>query len=221
MTGSSDSFGSKATLDVGGRKVDIYRLDARREGRCRRRRHAAVLAAHPAREPAAQRGRQDGHARGHRGGRLHGIRSAQARATRSRSARRACSCRTSPACPRVVDLAAMRDAFARSAATPSAINPLQPVDLVIDHSVQVDELRHAALVRRERRARVRAQPRALPVPALGPARVQEHARRAARHRHRATRSTSSTSRRSCSRPSATASPRRIPTRSSAPTRTPR
>ena len=41
--------------------------------------------------------------------------------------------------PAVVDLAAMRDALARLGGDPKRINPLQPVDLVIDHSVQVDE----------------------------------------------------------------------------------
>jgi aconitate hydratase len=41
--------------------------------------------------------------------------------------------------PAVVDLAAMRDALARLGGDASLINPLQPVDLVIDHSVQVDE----------------------------------------------------------------------------------
>jgi aconitate hydratase len=41
--------------------------------------------------------------------------------------------------PCVVDLAAMRDAIATLGGSPSRINPLQPVDLVIDHSVQVDE----------------------------------------------------------------------------------
>jgi aconitate hydratase len=40
--------------------------------------------------------------------------------------------------PCVVDLAAMRDAVARLGADPAKINPLVPVDLVIDHSVQVD-----------------------------------------------------------------------------------
>jgi len=40
--------------------------------------------------------------------------------------------------PAVVDLAAMRDQFAKMGGDPSRINPLQPVDLVIDHSVQVD-----------------------------------------------------------------------------------
>ncbi len=41
--------------------------------------------------------------------------------------------------PCVVDLAAMRDAIAALGGDPAKINPLQPVDLVIDHSVQVDE----------------------------------------------------------------------------------
>jgi aconitate hydratase len=41
--------------------------------------------------------------------------------------------------PAVVDLAAMRDAIKALGGSPQRINPLQPVDLVIDHSVQVDE----------------------------------------------------------------------------------
>ncbi len=41
--------------------------------------------------------------------------------------------------PCVVDLAAMRDALVALGGDPTRINPLQPVDLVIDHSVQVDE----------------------------------------------------------------------------------
>ena len=40
--------------------------------------------------------------------------------------------------PAVVDLAAMRSAMARLGGNPSEINPVIPVDLVIDHSVQVD-----------------------------------------------------------------------------------
>lgn len=46
--------------------------------------------------------------------------------------------------PAVVDLAAMRDAMKALGADPQRINPLQPVDLVIDHSVQVDEYGSAA-----------------------------------------------------------------------------
>jgi aconitate hydratase len=40
--------------------------------------------------------------------------------------------------PALVDLAAMRDAMIRLGGDPKRINPLVPVDLVIDHSVQVD-----------------------------------------------------------------------------------
>lgn len=40
--------------------------------------------------------------------------------------------------PAIVDLAAMRDAVARDGGDPSIINPLIPVDLVIDHSVTVE-----------------------------------------------------------------------------------
>ncbi|MGN5519038.1 aconitate hydratase AcnA [Halopseudomonas sp. Lyrl_26] len=40
--------------------------------------------------------------------------------------------------PAVVDLAAMRDAMVRAGGDPQRINPLSPVDLVIDHSVMVD-----------------------------------------------------------------------------------
>jgi aconitate hydratase len=41
--------------------------------------------------------------------------------------------------PCIVDLAAMRDAMQTLGGDPALINPLQPVELVIDHSVQVDE----------------------------------------------------------------------------------
>lgn len=40
--------------------------------------------------------------------------------------------------PSIVDLAALRSAMKRAGGDPSKINPLVPVDLVIDHSVQVD-----------------------------------------------------------------------------------
>lgn len=49
--------------------------------------------------------------------------------------------------PAVVDLAAMRDAIARLGGDPKKINPLIPVDLVIDHSVIVDEFGNADALR--------------------------------------------------------------------------
>jgi aconitate hydratase A / 2-methylisocitrate dehydratase len=41
--------------------------------------------------------------------------------------------------PCVVDLAAMRDAIVRLGGSPERVNPLNPAELVIDHSIQVDE----------------------------------------------------------------------------------
>ena len=41
--------------------------------------------------------------------------------------------------PAVADLAAMREAVKEKNKDPKKINPLSPVDLVIDHSVQVDD----------------------------------------------------------------------------------
>jgi len=45
--------------------------------------------------------------------------------------------------PAVVDLAAMRTAASELGASPSKINPLCQVDLVIDHSIQVDDSSNA------------------------------------------------------------------------------
>jgi aconitate hydratase len=45
--------------------------------------------------------------------------------------------------PCVVDLAAMRDGIAALGGDPAKVNPLQPVELVIDHSVQVDHFASA------------------------------------------------------------------------------
>ena len=45
--------------------------------------------------------------------------------------------------PLLVDLAAMRSAVAKLGKNPKIIEPLVPVDLVVDHSVQVDFAGHA------------------------------------------------------------------------------
>ena len=71
--------------------------------------------------------------------------------------------------PAIVDLAAMRNAMQDLGGDPGEINPVIPAELVIDHSVQVDEFATPPRLRPQRRARVRAQPRALRLPALGPA----------------------------------------------------
>ena len=123
--------------------------------------------------------------------------------------------------PAVVDLAAMRDAMVALGGDPQKINPLIPVDLVIDHSVQVDAFGHAGRLRAQRRARVRAQRRALRLPALGLRRRSTISASCRPAPASATRSTSNTwPRWSGPRRRATArSP--IPTRWSAPTATPR
>eukprot|EP00918_Siedleckia_nematoides_P054219 GHVU01118371.1.p1 GENE.GHVU01118371.1~~GHVU01118371.1.p1 ORF type:complete len:156 (-),score=25.19 GHVU01118371.1:395-862(-) len=58
--------------------------------------------------------------------------------------------------PALVDLAAMRDATAALKGDANAINPLVPVDLVVDHSVQVDFAKQRSLGSRTRRWNTRA-----------------------------------------------------------------
>lgn len=48
--------------------------------------------------------------------------------------------------PAVVDLGAMRDAIKKMGGNPEKINPLSPVDLVIDHSIQVDDFGNPAAI---------------------------------------------------------------------------
>src|ERR1035437_8965729 len=50
--------------------------------------------------------------------------------------------------PAVVDLAAMRAATRRMGGDPARINPLLPAELVIDHSVQIDEYAHPGALAR-------------------------------------------------------------------------
>ena len=101
--------------------------------------------------------------------------------------------------PAVVDLAAMRDAMAAAGRRPGEDQPAR-AGRARDRPLGAGRrLRHARRVPRQRRARVRAQPGALRVPALGPGRVRRLRGRPARHRASSTRSTSSTSRASCSR----------------------
>ena len=69
--------------------------------------------------------------------------------------------------PAVVDLAAMRDGIARLGGDPNKVNPLQPVELVIDHSVQVDYFGQANAFQLNAELEFVAQQGALRVPALG------------------------------------------------------
>ena len=56
--------------------------------------------------------------------------------------------------PAVVDLAAMRDAMKALGKDPKKINPLAPVDLVIDHSVMVDFFANSKAFKAERQSRI-------------------------------------------------------------------
>jgi aconitate hydratase len=131
---SSDSFGARSTLDVGGRSYEIFRLDSLAdrfdvarlpysikvllEDVLRLEDGSSVTAADvetiagwdPTAEPSAE------------------IPFQPARVLMQ----------DFTGVPAVVDLAAMRDAMAEIGGDPEKINPLVDVDLVIDHSVQVD-----------------------------------------------------------------------------------
>ena len=86
--------------------------------------------------------------------------------------------------PAVVDLAAMRAAMRQLGGDPERINPLLPAELVIDHSVQVDEFGHAERAEAQRADRVHAQQGALRLPALGSDGVRQFRGGSAGHRHR-------------------------------------
>ena len=134
---STDSFHSRAALSVGARSVDIYRLDAlekagighparlpfslkillenllrNEDGRAVTKDDVAALAAWDPKTPSDKE--------------------IQFRPTRVLF-------QDFTGVPSIVDLAAMRDAIRDLGGDPRRINPLQQSDLVIDHSVQVDQ----------------------------------------------------------------------------------
>src|SRR6478752_6415662 len=112
---SSGSFGARSTLEVGGRSYEVFRLGVLAE---RFEVGSSVTAADveaiagwdPSAEPSDE------------------IPFQPARVLMQ----------DFTGVPAVVDLAAMRDAMAEIGGDPEKINPLVDVDLVIDHSVQVD-----------------------------------------------------------------------------------
>ena len=134
---SLDSFGTRASLEVGGASHTIYRLD----------RAAEALGCDLARLPFTLRILLENLLRGEDGAavsadsiRALGAWQAQAAPADEVAFRPArVLLQDFTGVPAIVDLAAMRDAMADLGGDPSRINPQQPVDLVIDHSVQVDE----------------------------------------------------------------------------------
>jgi aconitate hydratase len=137
----NDSFGSRATLRVGGRQVRIARLDA-----------LEARGLNVFRLPYALRILLENLLRREDGlvvtaSEIEALANWDPKAIPSREiafmpARVLLQDFTGV--PAVVDLAAMRDAMVAMGGDPRRINPLQPVELVIDHSVQVDEYGTAA-----------------------------------------------------------------------------
>ena len=119
--------------------------------------------------------------------------------------------------PAVVDLAAMRDAMADLGGDAEQDQPARARRARHRPLRAGRRLRHARRLHAQRRARVRAQPGALRLPALGPGRLRQLLRRAARHRHRAPGQPRVPRARRLRRRQARHAP--TPTRSSAPTRT--
>ena len=104
---------------------------------------------------------------------------------KSRSWSRASCCRISPACRCWWIWRRCARAVAKLGKNPKIIEPLVPVDLVVDHSVQVDFAGARRCVGSESGTGIQAQPRALPVSEMGHAGVRHVQGRAAGHRHRA------------------------------------
>ena len=129
-----DSFGARSTLSVGGRDLEIFRLDSLQssfdvarlpfslkillENLLRHEDGDAVT--HADIEALAK---WDAHAEPSQEMAFHPARVVMQDFT---------------GVPAIVDLAAMRDAMAEMGGDPEKINPLVPAELVIDHSVQVD-----------------------------------------------------------------------------------
>jgi aconitate hydratase A / 2-methylisocitrate dehydratase len=146
--GSNDSFGARATLEVGGREFEIHRLDSLQQkfDVARLPYSLKVLLENSLRlEDGTSVSSKD----------IEAIASWDARAEPSveipfQPARVLMQDFTGV--PAVVDLAAMRDAMEDLGGDPAAINPMVDVDLIIDHSVQVDAFgnQHAFEVNAER-----------------------------------------------------------------------
>jgi aconitate hydratase len=134
MSNPTDSFGARATLEVGGHSYEIFRLDALQE-----RFDVARL-------PYSIKVLLENVLRLEDGVSVSGA-DVEAIASWDAAAEPSVEIPFQPArvlmqdftgVPAVVDLAAMRDAMDEIGGDPTAINPLVDVDLVIDHSVQVD-----------------------------------------------------------------------------------
>ncbi len=132
-----NSFNSRAELAVGDRRYTVYRLDALRQ----------IAGSGVDRLPLSLKILLENLLRGEDGAFVHAgdietlatwdVRAGVEKEIAFRTSRVLLQDFTGVPC--VVDLAAMRDAMVALGGDAARINPLQPVDLVIDHSVQVDQ----------------------------------------------------------------------------------
>jgi aconitate hydratase len=130
----SDSFGARSTLEVGGKEYEVFRLDALQDrfDVARLPYSLKVLLENALRLEDGESVTAEN---------VEAIASWDAKAEPSveipfQPARVLMQDFTGV--PAIVDLAAMRDAMEDLGSDPAKINPLVPVDLIIDHSVQVD-----------------------------------------------------------------------------------
>ena len=129
---ASDSFGARRSLSVGDRSVDIYALEAAGDGVAALPYSLKVLLENLLRnEDGVKVGAEDVRT-------LASWTPGQEHASEISFTPARVLMQDFTGVPAVVDLAAMRDAMADLGGDASAIEPLVPVDLVIDHSIQVD-----------------------------------------------------------------------------------
>ena len=129
----TDSFGARSTLAVGGNVFEIFRLDAVKEGHVERLPYSLkILLENLLRhEDGRDVTREDILA-------LANWDAKAAPSTEISFTPGRVILQDFTGVPAVVDLAAMRDAVVKLGGSASSINPLSPAELVIDHSVQVD-----------------------------------------------------------------------------------
>ena len=129
----TDSFGARSTLAVGGNDFEIYRLDAVKEGHVERLPYSLkILLENLLRhEDGRDVTRDDILA-------LANWDPKSAPSTEISFTPGRVILQDFTGVPAVVDLAAMRDAVVKLGGSAESINPLSPAELVIDHSVQVD-----------------------------------------------------------------------------------
>ena len=139
-----DSFGARSTLEVGGTSHEVFRLDAlqSRYDVARLPYTLRVLLENVVRREDGESVTADD---------IEAVATWDAAAEPSREITFAPArvlLQDFTGVPAVVDLAAMRDAMAAFGGDPSRIEPLIPAELVIDHSVQVDDFASRLAIRR-------------------------------------------------------------------------